>query len=98
MSIPAQTVLILPDPPQLSAGSLLSSPSNKRTAAATATESENLRLVLVRDIGIQCSAESPNLNLTRRSKSAEVGDHLERQEAASSTSLCAGKFQSELLF
>ena len=87
---------------RFSAGSLLSSPSNKRTTAtATATESENLRLVLVRDIGIQCTAESPNLNLTRRSKSAEVGEQLERQpalQAPSSASLCAGKFQSELLF
>ena len=83
---------------RFSAGSHLSSPSNKRTTTATATESDNLRLVLVRDIGIQCTAESPNLNLTRRSKSAEVGEHLERQKAATSASLCSGKFQSELLF
>ena len=84
---------------RFSAGSLLSSsPSNKRKAAATLTDSDNLRLVLVRDIGIQCTAESPNLNLTRRSKSAEVGEHLERQQAPTSASLSAGKFQSELLF
>ena len=82
---------------RFSGGSLLASPANKRTDTATATEGDNLRLVLVRDIGIQCSAESPQLSLTRRSKSAEVGDHLEKQGAAS-PGLCAGKFQSELLF
>ena len=87
---------------RFSAGSLLSSPANKRTDTATATEGENLRLVLVRDIGIQCSAESPNLSLTRRSKSADVaggggGGGGDRQ-AATSPGLSAGKFQSELLF
>ena len=36
-------------------------------------EDESLRLVLVRDIGIQCCAESPNLSLHRRHRSAD--DH-----------------------
>ena len=70
-------------------------PTGGRFSAGTGTESDNLRLVLVRDIGIQCSAESPNLNLHRRSKSAEVGDHL---ESSPSLTRCKGKFQSELLF
>ena len=65
-------------------------------AANVAAHDENLRMVLVRDIGIQCCAESPNLNLHRRSKSAENAvECLERP-----TNLCgaSGKFQSELLF
>ena len=70
-------------------------PTGGRFSAGTVTESDNLRMVLVRDIGIQCSAESPNLNLHRRSKSAEVGDHL---ETSPSLTRCKGKFQSELLF
>ena len=74
-------------------------PTGGRFSAGTGTESDNLRMVLVRDIGIQCTAESPNLNLHRRSKSAEVGEQLERHAATSpSLNRCAGKFQSELLF
>ena len=60
-------------------------------------QEDGLRMVLVRDIGIQCCSESPNLSITRRSRSAEskVPEKLERP-----TSLQCGvdKYQSELLF
>ena len=62
---------------------------------------DNLRMVLVRDIGIQCCAESPNLSLGRRSKSAADNSAATREGVeARPTSLCsaAGKYQSELLF
>ena len=61
---------------------------------------DNLRMVLVRDIGIQCCAESPNLSLGRRSKSAENSGATREGLEGRPTSLCsaAGKFQSELLF
>ena len=65
---------------------------------------DNLRMVLVRDIGIQCCAESPNLSLGRRSKSADnsgvTREGLGLEGPGRPTSLCsaAGKFQSELLF
>ena len=63
---------------------------------------DNLRMVLVRDIGIQCCAESPNLSLGRRSKSAENSAAAATREGLEvrPTSLCsaAGKYQSELLF
>merc|ERR1719334_1456697 len=63
---------------------------NKRSGGH---EDENLRMVLVRDIGIQCCAESPNLNAHRRSQSREhSAEHLERPSSLS------GKFPSELLF
>ena len=68
--------------------------------AAMGTQ-DNLRMVLVRDIGIQCCAESPNLSLGRRSKSAENDKSTTREgPEGRPTSLCsvAGKFQSELLF
>jgi len=64
------------------------SPFNKRSGA----DEENLRMVLVRDIGIQCCAESPNLNSHRRSQSGENSEHPERPSSLS------GKFPSELLF
>ena len=70
---------------------------------ATATD-DNLRMVLVRDIGIQCCAESPNLNLHRRSgttthrRSKSAEENAVEQKAERPNSLCAGKFQSELLF
>ena len=65
---------------------------------AGAGTQDSLRMVLVRDIGIQCCAESPSLGMGRRSKSAEhSGAGREGQERP--TSVCAaGKFQSELLF
>ena len=65
------------------------SPFNKRSGP----EDENLRMVLVRDIGIQCcAAESPNLNSHRRSQSCENSEQAERPSSLS------GKFPSELLF
>eukprot|EP00090_Calanus_glacialis_P038643 TRINITY_DN67371_c0_g1_i1.p1 TRINITY_DN67371_c0_g1~~TRINITY_DN67371_c0_g1_i1.p1 ORF type:complete len:950 (+),score=100.15 TRINITY_DN67371_c0_g1_i1:2-2851(+) len=67
------------------------SPFNKRSGP----EDENLRMVLVRDIGIQCCAESPKLNSHRRSQSGENAERLEHPERPNSLS---GKFPSELLF
>ena len=64
------------------------SPFNKRSGP----DEENLRMVLVRDIEIQCCAESPNLNSHRRSQSGENSEHPERPSSLS------GKFPSELLF
>ena len=68
----------------------------KKPESSADGKDENLRMVLVRDIGIQCCAESPNLNLHRRSKSAE--NAVERLERPTSLCASAGKFQSELLF
>ena len=87
---------------RFSAGAVMS-PAAKLPAAATSAE-ENLRLVLVRDIGIQCScAESPSLSTPRhrRSRSAEqssAGAGLARPSSLSGLAGPGGKFQSELLF
>ena len=67
-------------------------------------DDDSLRLVLVRDIGIQCSSESPNLNLHRRHNKAVVT--VEREKVARGDSLSegdrrdslSGKFQEEILF
>ena len=90
---------------RFSAGAVMS-PAAKLPAAATsaAAAEENLRLVLVRDIGIQCScAESPSLSTPRhrRSRSAEqsgAGAGLARPSSLSGLAGPGGKFQSELLF
>ena len=82
---------------QLSPGS----PGVKRADTAdTNTTGDVVRMVLVRDIGIQCCSESPNLNLHRRSKSAEqsVPAKLERPTSLQCGVDTVDRFQSELLF
>ena len=62
----------------------------------TGFEDESLRLVLVRDIGIQCCAESPNLNLHRRHRSADEGE--ESADRTKTTSSLQRNYSAELLF
>ena len=81
---------------QLSPGS----PGVKRADTADTSAGDMVRMVLVRDIGIQCCSESPNLNLHRRSKSAEqsVPAKLERPTSLQCGVDTVDRFQSELLF
>jgi hypothetical protein len=58
-------------------------------------EEQHLRLVLVRDIGIQCcAAESPNLSGNRRQRSVDSNTSGGLNVAAASTD----KYPPELLF
>jgi hypothetical protein len=53
-------------------------------------EQQHLRLVLVRDIGIQCCAESPNLSSNRRQRSAD--------SSTGGLTASGSKYPPELLF
>ena len=61
-------------------------------------EAAALRLVLVRDIGIQCCAESPNLSHSRRHKSADEagGEDVEAGQCEERTT--KRTYSAELLF
>ena len=73
-------------------------------AAASANLEPGMKMVLVRDIGIQVSGDSPNLNLARKFKQGSPHHHHHHhhhhQKASSSTKQdsLAEKFPAEILF
>jgi hypothetical protein len=55
-----------------------------------------MRMVLVRDIGVQVSGDSPNLNLHRRTHKRQ--QQQQQQQAAQRQDSLAEKFPAEILF
>lgn len=71
------------------------------TAAAAAAPLEpGMRMVLVRDIGVQVSGDSPNLNLSRRAHNNKRTHQLSQQTQATiqKQDSLAEKFPAEILF
>ena len=69
-------------------------------ATAAAPLEPGMRMVLVRDIGVQVSGDSPNLNLSRRAHNNKRTHQLSKQTQATiqKQDSLAEKFPAEILF
>lgn len=73
-------------------------PRNTVSAENLPEEEPGMRMVLVRDIGIQVCGDSPNLNLARKLNKGHVSGNGSQQRHKAKQDSLAEKFPAEILF